>query len=139
MRRTAAKSSPRAHSVAGPEALCDLLGLSPAGLAEFGWVSQMAAAQAGYALCDTYEGWWGVAVLGDMQSADDVYGQQVGETWVAVATPSMTEVRHYPYGGQGTLAPGWVTLRVLDLLRRLALQRIAERDAAERAEPGPCS
>jgi hypothetical protein len=87
----------------------------------------MAAAAAAAALIDTYEGGWGLAVLSEVEARDDVYGMQPGETWAALAGPDNTQVRHYPYGGKGFLARTWVTLRVLDLLRRAAIARLQAR------------
>lgn len=114
-----------AHVVDSPAALSALLAISPAQLEAFGWISQMAAAAAAAHLIDTYEGGWGLAVLSDPAVHGDVYGEETGQTWVVLATPDATEVRHYPYGGDGFLARRWVTLRTLDLLRRQALARLA--------------
>lgn len=114
-----------AHRVDGPDGLTSLLGLSAAQLQAFGWVSSMAAAAAAANLIDTYEGGWGLAVLGAGSSAD-VYADDTGETYVALATPDTTEVVRYPFGGSGAVARRWVTLRVLDLLRRHALARLRD-------------
>jgi nicotinamide-nucleotide amidase len=112
------------HVVDGPAALADLLKLSPAKLAAFGFVSQMAAAEVATLLMDTYSGGWGLAVLGDVNVSGDVYSEQTGETFAALATPTATVVRRYPFGGAGFLARTWVTMRTLDLLRRQALARL---------------
>jgi nicotinamide-nucleotide amidase len=112
-----------AYRVDGAGSLTSLLGVSAAQLEAFGWVSQMAAAAAAANLIDTYEGGWGLAALG-VGSAADVYGEDAGETFVALATPDTTEVMRYPFGGTGAVARRWVTLRVLDLLRRHALVRL---------------
>jgi nicotinamide mononucleotide (NMN) deamidase PncC len=114
-----------AHQVEGPEGLTSLLGVSAAQLEAFGWVSPMAAAAAAASLVDTYEGGWGLAALG-AGTAADVYSDESGETYVALATPTVTEVVRYPFGGSGTVARRWVTLRVLDLLRRRALAQLSE-------------
>jgi len=116
-----------AQVVDGPEALSALLDISPAQLEAFGWVSQMAATAAATSLIDTYAGGWGLAVLGDMRSHDDVFGDDAGQTFVALATPSTTAVRHYPYGGAGIMSRRWVNLRALDMLRRAALVTLAEK------------
>lgn len=113
-----------AHVVESPEALAALLDMSSAKLAEFGWISEMAAAEAAALLSDTYEGGWGLAVLGDMDAPSDVYGEETGQTFVALATPTATVVRRYPYGGTGFLARQWVTLRAIDLVRRQALVQL---------------
>ncbi len=110
-----------AHVVDGPASLAALLHMSPAKLEAFGWVSEMAAAEAAALLIDTYEGGWGLAVLGDVAVREDVYGQETGQTFVALATPSATVIRRYPYAGSGFLARQWVSMRTLDLLRRQAL------------------
>ena len=113
-----------AHVVDGPAALAALLDISPAQLDAFDWVSQMSATAAAARLIDTYEGGWGLAVLGDMGTHGDVYGEETGQTFVALATPGATEVRRYPYGGDGFLARRWVTVRTVDLLRRQALAKL---------------
>ncbi|MCX7671154.1 MAG: CinA family nicotinamide mononucleotide deamidase-related protein [Anaerolineae bacterium] len=113
-----------AHVVDSPEALAERLAMSPAKLEAFGWISEMVAAEAAALLSDTYEGGWGLAVLGDLDARADVYGEQTGQTFVALATPAATVVRRYPYGGTGFLARQWVTLRALDLVRRQALVQL---------------
>jgi nicotinamide-nucleotide amidase len=109
----------------GPEGLVELPGISAAQLEAFGWVSRMAAAAVAATLIDTYEGGWGLAALG-AGSPDDVYRDDSGETYVALATPHSTEVARYPFGGSGAVARRWVTLRTLDLLRRHALARLEQ-------------
>ena len=101
--------------------------MSPAKLAAFGWVSEMVAAEAAAWLIDTYEGGWGLAVLGYAPDSGDVYGEHPGETFLALGTPSTTIVLQYPYGGTGELAQRWITLRALDVLRREALKRLGEK------------
>jgi nicotinamide-nucleotide amidase len=113
-----------AHVADSPEALCALLKMSEAKLAAFGWISEMVAAEAAALLIDTYEGGWGLAVLGDVAVDGDVYGQETGQTFVALATPDTTIVRRYPYGGSGFLARNWIIYRTLDLMRRQALARL---------------
>jgi nicotinamide-nucleotide amidase len=117
-----------AHQVDGPESLTASLGVSAAQLEAFGWVSPMAAAAAAANLIDTYEGGWGLAALGAGSTAD-VYSDDTGETCVALATPNVTEVVQYPFGGAGAVARRWVTLRVLDLLRRQALVQLREAES----------
>lgn len=112
-----------AYVVAGPAELAATLGLSPAKIAAFGWVSQMVAAEAAALLIDTYEGGWGMAVLSCCGDEGDVYSDNPGETYVALGTPDTTISKHYPYGGTGTLATRWITLRCLDILRRQALAK----------------
>jgi nicotinamide-nucleotide amidase len=113
-----------AHVADSPEALCALLKMSEAKLTAFGWISEMVAAEAAALLIDTYEGGWGLAVLGDVAVDGDVYAQETGQTFVALATPDTTLVRRYPYGGSGFLARNWITYRTLDLVRRQALARL---------------
>ena len=115
----------RALVVDGPEALATTLDMSPAKLGEFGWVSEMVAAEAAAWLIDTYEGGWGLVVLGQAEDDGDVFGEHPGESYLALSTPSTTRVLRYPYGGTGELARRWITLRGLDVLRREALKRIA--------------
>ena len=112
------------YVVDGPEMLAARLSLSPAKLEAFGWVSEMCAAEAAATLIDTYEGGWGLAILGDLHVSDDVYGAETGQTFVALGAPDATIVRHFPYGGSGVLARNWVVLRSLDLLRRQAIARL---------------
>ncbi len=119
-----AASVTRALVVDGPDALAAALDLSPAKLAEFGWVSEMVAAEAAANLIDTYEGGWGLAVLGSAPATGDVYDEHPGETYLALGTPSTTQVVHYPYGGSGELARRWIVLRALDVLRREALKQL---------------
>ncbi len=114
------------HVVDGPEALAALLAMSPAKLAAFGWVSEMVAAEAAALLSDTYEGGWGLVVLGDMDVPSDVYGAEAGQTFVALTTPTTTVVQRYPYGGSGFLARQWVTLRAIDLVRRQVLAQLKQ-------------
>jgi nicotinamide-nucleotide amidase len=121
-----------AHIVDGPEALGALLPLSQAQLQAFGWVSQMTAAAAAAALIDTYDGGWGLAVLGDMGAQGDVYSGDTGQTFAALATPDSTVVLQYPYAGGGFLSRRWVSLRVIDLLRRQALARLSVEDTGGR-------
>ena len=116
-----------AFAVDGPEALAAQLGLSQAKLAAFGWVSEMSAAEAAATLIDTYEGGWGLALLGDLHAGDDVYGAETGQTFVALGAPDTTIVQRFPYGGAGPLARRWVVLRALDLLRRQAIARLETR------------
>lgn len=121
-----------AYVVDGPAGLASTLGLSQAKMDAFGWVSEMVAAEAAAALIDTYEGGWGLAVLGCAADQGDVWGQNPGETYIALGTPSTTVVRRYQFGGEGTLARIWVTVRGLDLLRRQALVKLAaERQTAK--------
>jgi nicotinamide-nucleotide amidase len=116
-----------AHVVGGPAELCEAAGLSPYAVEAYGLVSELVAAEAAAALSDTYERGWGLAVLGDLHAPDDVYGNDTGQTYVALVGPGVTEVRHFPYGGSGPLASTWITLRTLDLLRRQALRELSER------------
>ncbi len=116
-----------AHVVQTPAELSERLGISQAMIDSYGWVSEMVAAAAASALCDTFETGWGVAVLGDMETENDVYGgDKTGETYVALFASSATEVRHFPYGGTGIVSRTWVATRAIDLLRRHALARLAE-------------
>jgi nicotinamide-nucleotide amidase len=122
-----------AHVVDGPASLADLLKMSPAKLDAFGWVSQMAAAEAAALLIDTYMGHWGLAVLGDANQHGDVYSDETGQTYVALATPDATIVRDFPYGGDGFLARAWITMRTVDLVRRQAIAQLQTKD--ERPKP----
>lgn len=108
-----------AHGVDGPAALARTLGLSAAKLDAFGWVSEMVAAESAATLIDTYEGGWGLAILGAS------VGEGEADGYIALGTPSTTTVIRYPYAGGGALAHREaVTLRVLDLLRRQAIAKL---------------
>lgn len=112
-----------AYVVDGPAALARVLGLSAAKIDAFGWVSEMVAAESAATLIDTYEGGWGLAILGQSEGAGDVCGEPPGEAYIALGTPDTTAISHYPYGG-GTPALRWVTLRALDLLCRQAAAKL---------------
>ena len=122
-----------AYVVDSGAALDALFDLSAAKLETYGWISEMIAAAAATALCDTYEHGWGLAVLGDMQAASDVYGENTGQSYVALVTPDTTVMHAYPYGGTGVLSRAWVSMRAIDILRRQALMRLA--DLAGEANP----
>ena len=115
-----------AHVVRDAAELAETLGLSLPKLEAFGWVSPMAVAEAGLELVDTYDGGWGLAVLSEADPGNDVYGDRPGCTYMALAAPDATVIREYHFGGQGELAQRWVMLRALDLLRRQALQKLAQ-------------
>jgi nicotinamide-nucleotide amidase len=116
-----------AHVVHTPAELSSLLGISQPMIDAYGWVSETVAAAAARALCDPYETGCGVAVLGDMETENDVYGgDRTGATYVALFASSVTDVRHFPYGGAGFVSRTWVATRTVDLLRREALARLAE-------------
>ncbi len=123
-----------AHVVDGPAGLVEKLELSPAKIEAFGWVSEMVAAEAAARLIDTYEGGWGMAILSCCGDQGDIYGDNPGETYLALGTPSTTIVKHYQFGGVGTLASRWVTLRALDVLRQHALAELNKRDSLPRSE-----
>ncbi len=123
-----------AHVVDGPAGLVETLKLSPAKLEAFGWISEMVAAEAAALLIDTYEGGWGMAILSCCGDQGDVYGDNPGETYLALGTPGTTLVKHYQFGGVGTLASRWVTLRALDVLRQQALAELRKRDSSLRSE-----
>ncbi len=112
-----------AYVVGSPEELSRLLAVAPALVDAYGWVSQMVATAAATALTDTYEGGWGLAILGDMTARDDFYGTDTGQSFLALVTPDATHVRQYPYGGQGAVTRTRISLAALDLLRCAALDR----------------
>ncbi len=103
-----------------PRSLTDELGVSEAKMAAFGWLSQMVAAEVAAALIDTYEGGWGLAVLGNPAPGQDVLVQ---DACVALGTPSTTVVT--------VCGVSEVTTVAFDLLRRAARERLAARTAAE--------
>lgn len=102
--------------LAGWSSLTGALGVSEAKLAAFGWLSPMVAAEAAAALIDTYEGGWGLAVLGNPQQGGDV---MVQNAFVALGTPSTTVVEACTLSDAATVAFG--------LLRRAARERMAVR------------
>jgi nicotinamide-nucleotide amidase len=125
------RSLSAAHIVRDGADLGGKLGLSPAKIDAYGPASEMVAAEAAARLIDTYEGGWGLAVLGNASGAGDVYGDDPGLTFVALGTPDTTVISRYPFGGDGEIARRWVVLRALDLLRRAALDRLEEREAMQ--------
>ncbi len=109
-----------AHAVDGPAALARTLGLSAAKLDAFGWVSEMVAAESAATLIDTYEGGWGLAILGSSAGEGEA-----GGAYIALGTPVTTAVICYPYTGGDALAHREaVTWFVLDLLRRQAIAKL---------------
>ena len=115
-----------AHVVDGPAALSYLLGIDAAGIEAAGLVSEESAVAAADRVRDTGENGWGLAVLGDLGTQSDVYGDDTGQTFVALATGSRTDVRRYPYGGAGELALRRVSLQAVDMLRRAARDRLGQ-------------
>jgi hypothetical protein len=104
-RITASHVAPDMASLAG------LLKLSAAKIDAFGLVSEMVAAEAAAALIDTYEGGWGLVILGNLQPGAGVQGESV----VGLGTPSATRVRLCPAAAAPRVA--------LELLREEALAR----------------
>ncbi len=62
-----------------------------------------------------------LAVVSTREREHDMYGENTGETAVAVATAQATTTRAYTVGGLGELAVNWTLVRALDLLRRAML------------------
>jgi nicotinamide-nucleotide amidase len=62
-----------------------------------------------------------LAVVSTMESSEDLYGENTGQTAMAVATVDTTTSRAYTVGGTGELAQNWTAVRALDLLRRALL------------------
>ncbi len=120
------------HVVSGPDSLDRLLAQSGGCPSAHGWASGEAALAAATTLRDPGQDAWALAVLGDMTARDDVYGEETGQTWAALVTPKASQVQHYPYGGQGELARQWVKLRIWDLLRRAALEKLGAPDGKGR-------
>lgn len=114
-----------AHVVDGPAALARTLGLSAAKLDAFGWVSEMVAAESAATLIDTYEGGWGLAILGSSEGDGDDGSELPGGAYIALGTPVTTTVTRSPYTGGDALAHREaVTLCVLDLLCRQAIAKL---------------
>lgn len=105
-----------AYRADGPTALARVLDLSAAKLDAFGWCSEMVAAEAAATLIDTYEGGWGLAILGPAAGADS--------TCIALGTPSVTAVDYCLYGGDALAHRDEVVLRALDLLHRQAMAKL---------------
>ena len=109
-----------AHGVDGSAALARTLGLSAAKLDAFGWLSEMVAAESAATLIDTYEGGWGLAILGSSTGPGVADG-----AYIALGTPVTTTVICYPYTDGDALAHReGVTSCVLDLLRRQAIAKL---------------
>ena len=63
-----------------------------------------------------------LAVLGTTGSAQDMYGEDTGQSVIAVATAQATTHGAHTIGGIQEQAQAWVTTRALDLVRRAALR-----------------
>lgn len=62
-----------------------------------------------------------LAVLGTMNAAHDLYGEETGKSAIAVTTEKDTVQRDYTVGGTGDLAQNWITIRALDMVRRVVI------------------
>jgi competence/damage-inducible protein CinA-like protein len=62
-----------------------------------------------------------LAVVSTLEETHDMYGENTGQTAMAVATAVGTTTRLYTVGGTGELAQNWTLVRALDLLRRALL------------------
>lgn len=100
----------------GPSSLTAELAVSEAKMTAFGWLSAMVAAEAAAALIDTYEGGWGMVVLGNPGPAAGVLLQ---DAYVALGTPSTTVVEACPLADVTTVA--------FELLQREAQERMKVR------------
>ncbi len=63
-----------------------------------------------------------LAVLGTTGSAQDMYGEDTGQSVIAVATAQETAHGAHTIGGIQEQAQAWVTTRALDLVRRAAIK-----------------
>ncbi len=63
-----------------------------------------------------------LAVLGTTGSAQDMYGEDTGQSVIAVATAQETVHGAHTIGGIQEQAQAWVTTRALDLVRRATLK-----------------
>ncbi len=63
----------------------------------------------------------GLAVLGTTNPAQNLYGEDTGQSVIAVATGTRTTRHAYSVGGINEQAQIWVSIRALDLVRRAAL------------------
>lgn len=101
-----------------PAEISTALHVSLAKIEAFGLVSEMVAAEAAASLIDTYEGGWGLALLGNLPPGGGV-NEPAGEMMVALGTPSATIVR------RTTLSDA--LYEALDLLHGEALARVQRR------------
>ncbi len=62
-----------------------------------------------------------LAIVSTLAETHDMYGENTGQTAMAVATAARTESRFYTVGGTGELSQNWTLIRALDLLRRALL------------------
>lgn len=62
-----------------------------------------------------------LAVLATTGSAQDMYGEDTGMSVVAVATAHAVSHREFTVGGISEQSQAWVTMRALDLVRRVTL------------------
>ncbi len=86
-----------------------------------GEVSQELAQAVAEALRQATGAMYGLAVLSTAREGEGAYGDETGQSWMAVAAPDGGRVRPMPYGGTDELTVAWVGNRALDLLRRQLL------------------
>jgi nicotinamide-nucleotide amidase len=60
-----------------------------------------------------------LAVLATMGTVQDMYSEDTGQSVIAVSSAGGTVSRRYVIGGLGDQAQTWVTMRALDLVRRV--------------------
>lgn len=65
---------------------------------------------------------WGLVIHGTAGADEGTYGENQGETVVAVAGPDGVTSRSYHIGGQDEHSLGWIANRSLNLLRRQLLE-----------------
>lgn len=112
---------PVAAALAGRELDTSLL---PPGLQErlqAGEVSEELAQEVAQALAQAAGAAYGLAILSTAREGEGAYGDETGESWMAVAGPEGVRASRMPYGGTDELTVAWVGNRALDLLRRQLL------------------
>lgn len=60
-----------------------------------------------------------LAIAGTAEAREDMYADQTGHTWIAVVSPERTVTREHTIGGTGEMATNWISIRALDLVRRV--------------------
>jgi len=101
--------------VTGPEALARRLGW-PA--APSPWLSAEAARETAIALRVMANADLGLAVLGELDPALELYSDRPGKTWLALASSAGLSERELPMGGPSEIVRGWVINTALDMVRR---------------------
>ncbi len=112
---------PVAAALAGRELDTALLPQALQERLQAGEVSEALAQAVAQALREAGGAAYGLVVLSTAREGEGAYGDETGESWMAVASPDGVRTSRMPYGGRDELTVAWVGNRALDLLRRQLL------------------